>query len=133
MCLEVIIKRAQGFMTEHCAEHAFITGNDAMVCLGILKDTPRRSELYLEMPQICRRLIEGQCTLPDKPRFKSSLKLKNVTAVYVTSSLIDLRESGRFVYIGAGLWVETMESYLRDNDADFLTYVQDHVRKISTE
>lgn len=133
MCLETIIKRAQALMSEHCAENAFITGNDAMVCLGVLEKSMRRTELYLELPLVCQRLIEGECTRPNKSRFNAVLKLVNVSEVYIAGNITDLKESGRFVYLGAGIWVETVESYLRDNDVDFLTYIQDHIKMISTE
>ena len=132
MCVTQLVDRAQMLRKELCAENVFITGKDALVCLGILECNTVRSELYLEMPVICRRLIEGSCVAASGTRFKALLKYKDTVATYITSSLVDLKESGRFVYLGSGIWVETLESYLRDNDPSILQHVVDHLRT-STE
>lgn len=133
MSADRILGRAHHLLKMYCAEDVFITGKDAMVCHGILEQTHPRSDLYLRMPAICRNLLRPNSEEVECPRFSSVLKIKDSVGLYVLSGVVDLKESGRFTYLGEGIWIETLESYLREYDPDYLNAVKERIRKINTE
>lgn len=133
MLREKILERVMELKAEYNCENVFITGECALVCTGLLVRSQNHSPVFLELPAICH-ILYGDCfTETQLGRFDAALAVKDRTNVRVLPHETTIADSGLFVNLGDGVWAETLESHLGNNDPTLLDAIRAHLNNAYTE
>tara|TARA_Y100001956_G_C4082749_1_gene169220 strand:- start:274 stop:675 length:402 start_codon:yes stop_codon:yes gene_type:complete len=128
-----VLERAQDLKEEYCCENVFITDADAMACLGFVKPSTNRSNVYLELPAICHKLFKSLYRETETCRFGTTTTITGRVNVRVLPPETTLTTSGAFVQVKKGIWVESLSSYLKTYDSELYHAISDHLQKSCME